>query len=85
MHDVVTGAEDCASYVESEERGTMDGARGRGAAVNKSVMRQLLFSVSGGGGGATALGANVSLRVRCAGWSFGSAFRFFLGGGGGDA
>ena len=59
----------------------MVGSLGRGGAVKKSVMRRLLLSVSGGGGaGAKALGANVSVRVRCAGLSFGSAFRF-LGGG----
>ena len=45
------GAEDCASYVELEEGGAMVGARGLGAAVKKSVMRRLLFSVSRGGGG----------------------------------
>ena len=43
-----------------------------GVAVKKPAMRRLVLSVSrGGGAGATALGANVFLRVRCAHWSFG--------------
>ena len=58
----------------------MVGSLGRGAAVKKWVMRRLLLSVSGGRAGATSLGANLSVRLRCAGLSFGSAFRF-LGGG----
>ena len=77
------GAKDCSSYVEPEERGIVVGDWGLQPAVKESVIRSLMFSVSGGGGGAMALDANVSMRVRCAGWLFGSTFRFFLGGGGG--